>query len=401
MLAHLSELVHLIVRWVHLIAGIMWIGNSMLFNWIDRNLEKPADAKKGMVGEIWMVHSGGFYSMEKKFLEPGEMPKNLHWFKWQNGITWLSGISLLILLYFMSAKSMMLDPDVSNISGQAAVGISVGTLLVAFVAYDFMWRSAIGRMPALATWLSIAVVLGGSAVFFHFFSGRAAYIHVGVLLGTLMTGNVWFVILPSQHELIAATKEGREQSEKIGYQAKQRSIHNNYMTFPLLFIMLSGHFPSTFSHPQSWLVLLVLAIGSAGIRYFMNVRFTAPLWLFPAGSLFIITAGIVWVLIADPKGDMFKNNDKVGRKVEFAEVADIVHKRCTPCHSQTPTNELYKTAPNGVTYDTPQQIKQMAPKIKERAVTLKNMPLANMTQITEPEREALGLWIDQGAEIPQ
>jgi uncharacterized membrane protein len=400
MIDHLTELIHLVIRWVHLIAGIMWVGNSMLFNWIDRNLERPPNAKKGLVGEIWMVHSGGFYSMEKKFLEPGEMPKTLHWFKWQNGITWLSGISLFILLYYMSAKSMMLDPDVSRISANTAIAISVGSLLAAFGAYDFLWRSAIGKRPGLATLLSIAVVLVASAVYFYFFSGRAAYISVGVLLGTLMTGNVWFVIIPSQHELIAATKEGREQSEKIGYQAKQRSIHNNYMTFPLLFIMLSGHFPSTFSHPRAWLVLLVLALGSAGIRHLMNIRFTTPMWLWPAGALFTITLGIVWVLIADPKGDLFKNNDQVGRHVEFAEVADIVHRRCTPCHSQTPTNELYKTAPNGVTFDTPQQIQTMAPKMKERAVTLKNMPLANMTQMTEPEREALGLWIDQGAKIP-
>lgn len=399
MLDHLSELVHLVVRWVHLIAGIMWIGNSMLFNWIDRNLEKPEGAKKNLVGEIWMVHSGGFYSMEKKFLEPGEMPKTLHWFKWQNGITWLSGISLLILLYYMSAKSMMIDPDVAQISGQTAVLLSLGVLGGAFFAYDFLWRSAIGRRPTLATWLSLAVVLVASGIYFHYFSGRAAYMHVGVLLGTLMTGNVWFVIMPSQRELIAATNEGREQSEKISYQAKQRSVHNNYMTFPLLFIMLSGHFPSTFSHPKNWLILLVLAFGSAGIRHLMNVRFHTPMWLYPATGLFLCTAGLVWVLIADPKGDLFQKRGQSGREVAFAEAADIIHKRCTPCHSKMPTNELYKTAPNGVSFDTPEQIVAMASKIKERSVTLKNMPLANMTQMTDPEREALGLWIDQGAKV--
>ena len=399
MIDHLTELVHLVLRWVHLIAGIMWIGNSMLFNWIDRNLEKPPNAKKGLVGEIWMVHSGGFYSMEKKFLGPGEMPKNLHWFKWQNGITWLSGISLFILLYYMSAKSMMLDPDVSKITGNTAVAMSVATLLGAFGLYDFLWRSRIGKRPTTATLLSMVVVLVASAAYFYFFSGRAAYISVGVLLGTLMTGNVWFVIMPAQRELIAATNEGREQSEKISYQAKQRSIHNNYMTFPLLFIMLSGHFPSTFSSPQAWLILLLLAFGSAGIRHFMNIRFTTPGWLWPAIALFTITLGIVWVLIANPKGELFKSSEKVGRPVEFAEAADIIHKRCTPCHSVTPTNEIYKTAPNGVTFDTPQQIVQRAPLIKERAVTLKNMPLANMTHMTDPEREALGLWIDQGAKV--
>jgi hypothetical protein len=263
-------------RWVHLIAGIMWIGNSMLFNWLDRNLERAPDAKPGLVGNLWMVHSGGFYEVEKKALAPSQMPKTLHWFKWQNGITWLSGISLLILVFYMAAASTMVDPEVADITANMAVLISAVSLPIAYLAYDLTWRTAIGKRPGLATLLTIAVVIAASAVYFSYFSGRAAYMHVGVLIGTVMTGNVWFVILPSQRELIAATVEGREQDPAIGYQAKQRSIHNNYFTFPLLFIMLSGHFPSTFSHPQGWLILTVLALGSAGIRHLMNIRYTVP-----------------------------------------------------------------------------------------------------------------------------
>ena len=398
MFTHVTEIANLLARWIHLIAGIMWIGNSMLFNWIDRNLI-PKPEKKGSVGEIWMVHSGGFYQMEKLYLEPSAMPKTLHWFKWQNGVTWLSGISLLILIYYLGASSMLIDPEVADISPTLAVGISAGSLLVAWLAYAGIWKSPIGQSPGVASALSVAVVLIVSAVYFHFFSGRAAYLHVGVLLGTLMTGNVWFVIMPSQRELIAATLEGREQSPAIGYQAKERSIHNNYMTFPLLFIMLSGHFPQTYTHPQGWLILLILTVGSASIRHFMNVRFTTPLWLYPAGAIGIITVSLVFVMISDR--DLLNTTAKRTTPVAFEEVAGIVHERCVPCHSQKPTNDTYKTAPNGVMFDSADDLVRKKDQIKERVVLLKNMPLANITKMTPEERATLGAWIEQGAKGPE
>jgi uncharacterized membrane protein len=401
MFDHVTELTHLVARWVHLIAGIMWIGNSMLFNWIDRNLEKRVGAESGHVGDIWMVHSGGFYQVEKKFLGPGQMPKTLHWFKWQNGITWLSGISLLILVYYLGAKSILVDPEVADITPGTAVAISAVSLPAAFLAYDLMWRSRLGKMPTVAFLLSVAIVVVTAAVYFHFLSGRAAYMHVGVLLGTLMTGNVWFVIIPSQRELIAATVEGREQDPAVGYQAKERSIHNNYMTFPLLFIMLSGHFPSTFSHPKNWLVLTVLALSSAGIRWCMNMRFSQPglFWLFPAGTMFFCGLGITYAMLAD-HGLLGDGAPTRTTPVAFTEAADIVHKRCTTCHSATPTDEVYRTAPLGVMFDTPDQIQRQAEKIKERAVVSKNMPLANITKMTPEERATLGAWIKQGAKGP-
>lgn len=399
MLDHVMELTHLVARWVHLIAGIMWIGNSMLWNWMDRNLEERPGAGPGHIGDIWMVHSGGFYQMEKKHLAPGEMPKTLHWFKWQNGITWLSGISLLILVYYLGAKTLMVDPEIADITANQAVMISIASLVTAFALYDRMWRSRIGKNVPLATLGTALVVLGAAAVYFSFFSGRAAYMHVGVMLGTLMTGNVWFVIIPSQRELIGATIAGREQDPAVGYQAKERSVHNNYFTFPLLFIMISGHFPSTFSHPKSWLVLLVLALSSAGIRWCMNMRFTKPGWLFPAITIFVCGWGLTLALL--------ENRDALAgagpartTPVAFSEAADIVHRRCTTCHSANPTDDTYKTAPNGVMFDTPQQMIANAAKIEERAVKLRNMPLANITKMTPEERAALGAWVAQGAKGP-
>ncbi len=397
MLDLLHELLHLVTRWVHLIAGIMWIGNSLLFNWLDRNLERAPDAPASLVGTIWMVHSGGFYEVEKKALEPSQMPATLHWFKWQNGVTWLSGISLLILVFYLGAASTMVDPDVAAISANMAILISAVSLPVAYLAYDLVWRTAIGKRPGLATLLTIAVVLITSAVYFLYFSGRAAYIHVGVLLGTLMTGNVWLVIMPSQRELIAATMEGRAQDPAIGYQAKQRSVHNNYFTFPLLFIMLSGHFPSTFSHPRSWLILTILALGSAGIRHLMNIRFHTPLWLFPTVTLGFLSAFMALVVMADRDTGLPARTTPV----EFGEVADIIHNRCVSCHSARPSDSVYRSAPNGIMFDSSDQIVRKAEDIKQRAVTLKNMPLANLTGMTPEERAAIGAWVDQGARGPE
>jgi uncharacterized membrane protein len=397
---HLSELAELIARWVHLIAGIMWIGNSMLFNWLDRNLVLPPNPKEGLVGEIWMVHSGGFYQVEKKFLAPSQMPKTLHWFKWQNGITWLSGISLLILVFYMRAASFMVDPQVALISPRTAVAIGVAVLVVAYVLYDLVWRSPLGKRPVLGFVLSVLVVAAGSAVLFSFLSGRAAYIHVGVMLGTLMTGNVWFVILPSQRELIAATNQGRPQDPAISYQAKQRSIHNNYMTFPLLFIMLSGHFPSTYRHAESWLVLLVLVVGSAAIRHFMNIRYAQRRWLLPATLTFFAGCTATWFLFAHPTGlkTAAAANGAVPT-VGFVEAHAIIQKRCTTCHSAKPTTPGIATPPKGVVFDTAEQIRAQAAQIKRLACELRDMPLANMTQMTDDERDRLRAWIDQGAKI--
>jgi uncharacterized membrane protein len=398
---HLSELVHLVARWVHLIAGIMWIGNSMLFNWLDRNLVLPPDPKKGLVGEIWMVHSGGFYQVEKKFLAPSQMPKTLHWFKWQNGITWLSGIALLIVVYYMGGAAWMVDSQVASISTGAAIGIGVGVLVGAYVLYDLVWRSPLGKRPVLGFFLSVAIVVAGSAVLFTFLSGRAAYIHVGVMLGTLMTGNVWFVILPSQRELIAATNEGREQDPAIGYQAKQRSIHNNYMTFPLLFIMLSGHFPSTFGHAWNWVVLVVLVVGSAAIRHFMNIRYAQRRWLLPATLTFFAACAATLFLFAHPRGLRASQAaaQASARTVGFPEAHAIIQKRCTTCHSEKPTTPGFAVAPKGIVFDTAEQIRGQAAQIKKLACELRTMPLANLTQMTDDERALLAAWIDQGARL--
>lgn len=395
--AYVSELLHLVLRWVHLIAGIMWIGNSMLFNWLDRNLEKRADAGEGHIGQMWMVHSGGFYLVEKLMLPPGQLPKTLHWFKWQNGITWLSGISLMVLVFYMGGASLMIDPAVASISPRTAVGVSVGSLVLAFALYHGVWRSPLRLSPPIATGFTAVIVLFFSALYFKLYSGRAAYVHVGVLLGTLMTGNVWFCIVPSQRELVAATAQGRAQDPALGDQAKQRSIHNNYFTFPLLFIMLSNHFPTTFGHKHNWVILTVLALASAAVRHMMNIRFGRPTrdWLWGALGVSAVALGVVYAMIA--QGAPPSRATTRARTVSYAEVRDILQRRCIECHSFAPTSPVYRIAPNGVMFDSATEVRRHAANIKVRAVILRTMPLGNSTHITEAEREVLGRWIDEGA----
>ncbi|HET9619886.1 MAG TPA: urate hydroxylase PuuD [Kofleriaceae bacterium] len=400
---HLNELFDVIFRWAHLIAGIMWIGNSMLFNWLDRNLEKRhANLAPLSQGKIFMVHSGAFYDVEKKLLAPGEMPANLHWFKWQNGFTWLTGISLLIIVYYGNGAAFLVDPNVRQLEPVIAIVLSVSALFVGWIVYDGLWRTFGEHHARGCTIASIAMLFGAIVAFTQVFSGRAAYIQTGVLIGTIMTGNVWMCIMPSQRELIAATEAGRPQDPVLSLRAKQRSIHNNYLTFPLLFMMLSNHFPSAYGHRLNWLVLIAVMVGGAGVRHFMNIRYRGEgrqlviaAWLAPATAMAAIAiTGLMVItrIAAGPSAD-------VDHAINFARAQEIVVKRCVPCHSSHPTEAMFPVAPNNVMFDTADQIKLMVPRIRERAVESKTMPFLNKTEITELERAELGRWIADGAHL--
>ncbi len=392
-----NELLDVLFRWAHLIAGIMWIGNSMLFNWLDRNLIKPPDdaAHRLSQGKIYMVHSGAFYEVEKKLLEPGQLPDQLHWFKWQNGITWLTGICLLIIVYYMNGAAFLVDPSVRALTPTTAILLSVGSLIAGWAIYDALWMTLGRRAPAVATVLSFALLVGAAFAFTRMFSGRAAYIETGVLMGTIMTGNVWMRILPSQRSLIAATKAGQEQDATLSLRAKQRSIHNNYLTFPLLFIMISNHVPGTYGHHLRFYVLFALMIGGAGVRHFMNVRYAGQRWLVPALAMAAVGLGGMMALTRIKEAPAVVIDDQVG----FARAQEIIVKRCLPCHSSNNTDDQFRQAPADVKFDTPERIVAMVARIKERAVETKTMPVLNKTGITETERAELGAWIAQGAKL--
>ena len=392
----LREVFDLVFRWIHLIAGIMWVGNSMLFNWLDRNLEKVPGAKKEHIGEIWMLHSGGFYQVEKKMLAPGEMPKVLHWFKWQSYTTWITGIILLYVVYYMGDGSMLVNAT-GPLKAEAAKDVALGLLIGGFVFYELLWRLIGKRAEGLATALSLLAALLLVYVTTKYLSGRAAFVHVGATFGTCMAGNVFLHIIPSQRALVKATEAGREQDMALSNRAKQRSIHNNYLTFPLLFIMVSNHYPSTYGHRYAGLVLITLMTTGAGVRHILNIRFQFKQWMPALAS--VITAGIIALMyfVVGPRKDTAAGGPV--EKVAFARVNLVISERCLPCHAEHPTDDVYTQAPKGVMFNTPEQIKSYAEQIKMQAVVSKVMPQGNKTNITEDERALLANWIRGGANI--
>ncbi len=399
---HLNELFDVIFRWAHLIAGIMWVGNSMLFNWLDRNLERVAGQGKLSQGKIFMVHSGAFYEAEKKLLGPGEMPRILHWFKWQNFSTWATGIALFVIVYYLNGAGGLVDPSTHDVDRTVAVTMSISIIFIAWLIYDSLWKLLGDTSPRVAGIVSIVLLFAAIFGFAQFFSGKAAYMQTGVVIGTLMTGNVWFCIVPSQHELVNATKEGRDQDPALSIRAKQRSIHNNYLTFPLLFIMLSNHFGSATSHPLNWLILILVMIGGAGIRHFMNVRYlgngrqlATAAWLFPAvsaGAFAIASLMIITRIDA-------RSVDDIAEPVPFKRVQEIIATRCVTCHGTHPSDDVFTSPPAGLRLDSPRQIQVNAAKIMLRAVEQQNMPWNNKTGITRRERGELKKWITDGARL--
>ncbi|HEY6460386.1 MAG TPA: urate hydroxylase PuuD, partial [Polyangiaceae bacterium] len=330
----LRELLDVLLRWVHVIAGIMWVGNSLLFNWLDRNLVRDDGAGDRHLGRIWLLHSGGFYDVEKKFLAPNEMPRVLHWFKWQAYTTWMTGFLLLVLLYWTGGSALMTDPSVSHLTPAQGAHVGVAVVVGAWIVYDGLWR-LLGRYDGVATAISLAIVAGAIWGLTHLLSGRAAFIHVGAMLGTCMAGNVAMHIVPSQRKLVAATREGRVQNPEDSKHAKQRSIHNNYMTFPLIFTMLSNHFSIVYGNAYSWLLLGVLFVGGAFVRHWLNVRFTFHAWLPALVATVVVSVGVVAVFVARPADGRIANRP-AGPPGAFSSVQFVLHERCTPGHTDHP-----------------------------------------------------------------
>ena len=395
MIGSLGDWANLLLRWTHFIAGIAWIGSSFYFIWLDRALAAPRQPRAGVEGEVWMVHSGGFYQTEKLRPGPGEMPPVLHWFKWEALITWITGIALLALIYYLS-DAYLLDPAVSGISRGAATAFGLTLLVVGWVVYDLLWRSPLADSGAggIATTISLVLLTAVTIAACRLLSGRAAYMQVGALLGTLMVANVWMRILPAQQAMIDATKAGRQPDFTLGERAKRRSVHNSYMTFPLLFIMLSNHYPRTYASPLNWLVLLLLFVAGAAARHVMIGRGSSARWAL--APTLVALAGAAF--FSTPKSTAAPTT-AAGAAPTFAEVRGVVVQRCLPCHSQFPSDRTFGAAPAGVAFDTPEAIARFAERIRVRAVETQTMPLGNKTGITPEERALLGRWIAAGAPL--
>ncbi|RYY91038.1 MAG: hypothetical protein EOO15_00050 [Chitinophagaceae bacterium] len=387
---HLMEWLNLVVRLLHITFGIAWIGASFYFVFLENALNRTKGLRDELAGNLWAVHGGGFYYLEKYKVAPKEIPKDLHWFKYEAYFTWLSGFSLLFVVYYFNAKAFLIDKSVLDLAPLAAVSIGIGSFVVAWLIYHLLCKTPLVKKGPLFGLIGLMVATGFAYFYTHVFSGRAAYIHFGAMLGTLMAGNVFFIIIPAQKAMVHAAKNGLPLDPSKGKFAGLRSLHNNYFTLPVLFVMISNHFPSSFGHAQPWLVLMILTVGTAGVKHWLNLREKGQLnvWVLPVSALILLGAAF---MTAPPK-----NPGECKGTPTMAEVHAIVQRRCVQCHSSKPTDDVFTAPPNGVVYETPQDIVRLKDKIYQRVVVTKNMPQGNKTAMTEDERAVIRCWIEQG-----
>ena len=387
------------VRWLHVITAIAWIGESFYFIALDLGLRRPPSLPQGVSGEAWQVHGGGFYHLQKYNVAPAAMPQELHWFKWESYWTWISGLALLCILYYADPELYLIDRHVLDLPAWGAIAIGIGVLVAGWLVYDGLCRSPLARDE---TRLAIAVFVFLVALAYGLtfvFSGRGVFIHVGAVIGTMMTGSVAMVIIPNQRKVVAALKAGETPDPRLGREAKTRSTHNNYLTLPVLFLMLSNHYPLAFSSRWNFVIIgLVIVIGVA-IRHFFNIMHAhgPKLWWTwgVAAASFLVAA---WLsTIPDTRRDLATTAVPVKlaaaiARPSFAEVRDIVIGRCSLCHSQEPVREGLAVAPKGVRLDTDEEIAAHARDIYLQAGLGRAMPPGNITEITADERAKLATW---------
>ena len=390
----LQDWLSLLLRWGHIVAGIGWIGSSFYFMWLDSSLKRCVGSFETIKGENWTVHGGGFYHTRKYLVAPEEMPDDLHWFRWESYLTWLSGFALLSVTYYWSASSYLIDPGVAALAPWQAVAISVVGLVLGWAVYDQLCKSPLRARPAIMFGVLFVALVVATWTYGQVFSARAAFLQVGATIATFMTGNVFFVIIPNQRIVVADLKAGRIPDGRYGEIAKLRSTHNNYLTLPVLFLMISNHYPMTFGHPHAWgVVALVLVIGVV-VRHWFNAHESgqhgpAILWQWPA------TAALVAGLIAFT--GWRPDRVEMTEDVAAADALAIVQAHCVSCHAAAPAHEAFDEPPGGVMLETAAQIRPHAAKVLAQAVLTDAMPLGNETGMTAEERALLGAWIRAGA----
>ena len=410
--------ISLFVRWFHVVAGVAWIGASFYFIWLDNNLRTPPKWKqdKGIKGDLWAIHGGGFYEVAKYAYGPEKMPETLHWFKWEAYTTWLSGFALLIIVYYFGASAYLIDPSVNAMSPTTAISLGLGLIFGGLALYEFACRSPLAKYPLAFGIGLVALVCIVSYLSTQWFSGRGAYIHVGALIGTIMAGNVFFNIMPNQRKMVAAVADKKDIDPNWGASAKLRSVHNNYFTLPLLFIMISNHYPMTYQHSQNWLVLIAIMAAAAWIRHFFNLRHvgtTKPgILVSGAVAMLAIALWVSWpqspshtsneghedVTLIDEVGKKVTANNAVAQassEVSNERVVSLITTHCVGCHSRTPTDDIFKVAPLGVVLDTWEDIERFAPQVVRRTTVTKDMPFLNKTKMTDEERQEIARWFAQ------
>jgi uncharacterized membrane protein len=395
--SYILDWIQLVFRWLHVITGIAWIGASFYFVWLDNSLREPPQWKKdkGIKGDLWSIHGGGIYEVAKYELAPEKMPETLHWFKWEAYTTWLTGMVLLIVVFYLGADSYLIDKRVADLSQWQAVSLGLAFLISGWVIYATLCNTRLAQHGLVIAAALIALAVVYAYALTHLFSGRGAYIHMGSIIGTIMVGNVFRVIMPSQRALVAAIENGERPDPAWGIKAKLHSTHNNYLTLPLIFIMISNHYPMTYAHEHSWLVLLAIIAITAFARHYFNLEHRGikrPIILVAAA---IAAATLAFVIapkpVALPEGG-FKLS-------QVPQVKAVLIERCATCHSATPSDDVFTVAPMGVVLDTLEEMQQWAPRIKARSIDAPDMPFMNKTGMTDEERALVAQWIAADAPL--
>ena len=392
----LADWLNLIFRWLHLITGIAWIGTSFYFIFLDLSLRKRRQLPPGVGGEAWNVHSGGFYLMQKYTVAPEQLPDELHWFKYEAYFTFLSGFALMSVIYYWGAESFLIDKEVADLSQFEAILMSIGFLAGGWIIYDILCRIPLFERNSLllsvAVFILILLVAWGAT---NVFSGRAAFVHVGAVVGSIMVANVFFIIIPNQKVVVADLIAGRTPNPSLGQEAKQRSTHNNYLTLPVLLMMVSTHFPMIYGHEESWVVVaLILIVGGIIRDYFNRMNAGAEgrilKWQWPSAALFMVL--LIVFISYDPRSLRLRG----GIAPDVSEVLAITKARCSSCHASRPSDPDFDKAPGGVRLETVEDLRKYSDKIMKQAVLTRVMPLANRTKMTRAERDILGFWIRTG-----
>jgi uncharacterized membrane protein len=402
MVSYLIDWLGLLTRWLHVVAGVAWIGASFYFIWLDNHLEpisgeEPTDDR--VTGELWAVHGGGFYRARKYRVAPSVLPPTLYWFYWEAYTTWLSGFVLLCVLYFWRAEAYLIDLRVCPLTKPAAIGIGLAALAGSWLVYDALCRSPLGRRPRLLS-VSVGIVLVAEAwAVCQLFSGRGAFMLFGSALGTIMVANVLFVIIPGQRELVRAKQQGRDPDSEPGLRGKQRSVHNTYFTLPVIFVMISNHYAMTFGAPYNWLVLVAISFAGACIRGWFVARHKPQLrWsairALPA-ALGVATIVAAMIALAPASDRTVARAGIIAPPADPTQVLAIIERRCVPCHAASPTQPGFVAAPNGLVFENLDEVRAHLPQV-EQQLAMRTMPLGNLTGMTEEERAAMLMWIGHG-----
>ena len=384
---HLLDWTELILRWTHLVVGIAWIGASFYFNWLENRLEREKQADADIAGDLWAIHGGGFYHLKKFKLGPKDLPTHLHWFKWEAYATFWTGVLLLVLIYYHEADLFLMHPSNKFLTELEGIAVAVASIAGSWFVYDWLCKSPIGKNQRT---LAVIIFVYFSVLAFVMcatLGGRAVFVHIGAAMGSIMVLNVFRVIIPSQRYLVTAVETGQPLDPAPGEAALNRSRHNNYFTLPVLFLMISNHYPMTFNTHWNWLILVSLGLFGVLVRHFFNIRhLPRHKWWLP------ITAGSGIALLAILTAPQFQLSQMSADKVDFEIVKGIVHERCTVCHSVAPVHPGFTASPGGLDFDHEHQIKTHAQRIHSATVATRTMPLGNVTSMTEEERQILANW---------